>query len=91
MARAVSDDLYGPNYVVTEQRTQPVAPSHTTVQVTTSTPRSVAPHQNVPPRPVPPRPVPPRPAAVPQFKAVVSDHVMLSAMPTSVQCMYLAQ
>ena len=74
MARAVTDDWYGPHYVVTEERTQPVAPVHTTVHVTTSNPRSVSPRQNVPPRPA---------AAVPQYKAVVSDHVMLSATPTS--------
>ena len=90
MARAVTDDWYGPHYVVTEERTQPVAPVHTTVQVTTSTPRSVPPRQNAPPcQNVPPRPVPPRPAAVPQYRAVVSDHVMLSATPTSAQCMYV--
>lgn len=85
MARAVTDDWYGPHYVVTEQRTQPVAPVQTTVHVTTSSnPRSVSPHQNAPPRPVPPRP-----AAVPQYRAVVSDHVMLSATSTSAQCMYV--
>ena len=84
MARAVTDDLYGPHYVVTEEKTQPVAPVHTTVQVTTPTPRSSSLRQNVPPtRPVPPRPVPSHLAALPQYKATVSDHVMLSATPTS--------
>ena len=97
MARAVTDDIYRPGYVVTEQRSQPV---QTTVQVTTNATRSapppaagLPPHQNAPPRPMPPQPVPPRPSAAPKAKIMVRSHVILQPHPLPcicllVTCMY---
>ena len=81
MVRAV-DDVYSPDYVVTEY-TQP-APVATTVHVTSShhNTAAVPPRQYATPPPYQGVATPPRPV-VQSTKVAVSDHVMLSHPPIS--------
>ena len=78
MARAVSEELYGPHYVTTEY-TQPAPMAATTVHVTSShrQPVGTHPHQPVAPPPYKPAAVSPNHHTVPSSKAVVSDYIML--------------
>lgn len=75
MANAVSNELYGPQYVVTEVTPQPTV--ETTVSVTT--PRQTVPRQTVqqPSSPV----VSDHVILFSPTHPMLSDHVMLSATP----------
>ena len=78
MARAVSDELYGPHYhhdyVVTEY-TQP-APVETTVHVTSSHHQPIATPPRQPVATPPCKPAAPHHQSASSFKAVVSDGII---------------